>query len=166
MADKNRDERDGEDNSPFKVVDRRRFDSVGDARTDVAPRDSEFSSAPSAKPAAAPEPKAPVLKAEAAPAADPRSEQHGEDYGTVDFSSFIVSLATQAMVMLGEMPDPHSRQLSINLSAARQTIDILGMLEAKTAGNLIPEEARLISEVLASLRLAFVEKSRRSGATK
>lgn len=81
----------------------------------------------------------------------------------VEFSSFLMSLATQALVMLGEIPNPETRLTSMNLGAARQTIDILAMLEQKTQGNLTREEKQMLDELLSSLRMAFVEKVRSSG---
>ncbi len=76
----------------------------------------------------------------------------------VDFSSFVVSLATQALVLMGEIPHPESGKTMDSLDDARQTIDILALLETKTKGNLTEHEERLIGEVLTSLRLAYVGK--------
>ena len=74
----------------------------------------------------------------------------------MDFPSFVVSLATQAMMMMGAMPNPETNQIAENLEGARQTIDILAMLEEKTKGNLSSEESQLMTEVLSSLRLGYV----------
>ena len=84
---------------------------------------------------------------------EPKNEQF-----TVDFSSFVLGLATQSMIMLGEIPNPESKKVSINLDGARQTIDIIAMLEEKTKGNLDENEEKLISDILATLKLTYVNK--------
>jgi hypothetical protein len=84
-----------------------------------------------------------------------------EEQGPMDFASFMVGLATQAMMLLGEIPEPQSGQmLPPNLPAARQTIDIISMLQEKTTGNLSPDESKLIQDVLTSLRIEFVKKAK------
>ena len=80
----------------------------------------------------------------------------------VSFASFVVSIASSAMVNLGEVPDPTSKQRVVNLAMARQTIDLLGVLEEKTKGNLDEEEGKLLETILYDLRMRFVEK--RDGA--
>ena len=76
----------------------------------------------------------------------------------VSFSSFVVSLASSAMVNLGEVGEPGAGNPTPDLAIARQTIDLLGVLEEKTKGNLDDEEAKLLETVLYDLRLKFVEK--------
>lgn len=73
----------------------------------------------------------------------------------LDFSTFVLSLVTSAMVHLGEAPHPDG-QTRKDLQLAKQTIDILGMLRDKTQGNLTPEEGQLVDEVLYDLRLRYV----------
>jgi hypothetical protein len=76
----------------------------------------------------------------------------------VDFSSFLLSLATSALYHLGLVADPETgRPGAPDLPLARQTIDTLAMLEEKTRGNLDQEEQRLLKSILAELRLRFVE---------
>ena len=75
------------------------------------------------------------------------------------FSSFVVSLATSAMSHLGEGPSDDT-----DLAMARQTIDLLGVLKEKTAGNLDEEEANLLEAVLYETRMKFMEKSGMSGS--
>lgn len=77
----------------------------------------------------------------------------------VSFSSFLVSLASSAMMHLGEAPDPVTRETRIDLALARNTIDLLGLLKDKTQGNLDDEEAKLLETLLYELRAKFVEKS-------
>jgi hypothetical protein len=72
----------------------------------------------------------------------------------IDFSTFILSLVTSAMVHLGEAPHPEGAQRK-DLALAKQTIDIIGLLRDKTQGNLTPDESRLLDEVLFDLRLRF-----------
>ncbi len=74
---------------------------------------------------------------------------------TVSFSSFIVSLATSAMTHLGEGPG----STSVDLPLAKQTIDLLGLLKDKTAGNLDDEERKLLEAVLYETRMKYMEKS-------
>jgi hypothetical protein len=78
----------------------------------------------------------------------------------VDFGTFVLSLGSSALVHLGEINHPDTDQAREDLLLARQTIDLLAMLEEKTRGNLTGEETRFLSDLLADLRLKFVEKSR------
>jgi hypothetical protein len=78
----------------------------------------------------------------------------------VDFGTFVLSLGSSALVHLGEISHPDTDQAREDLLLARQTIDLLAMLEEKTRGNLTGEETRFLSDLLADLRLKFVEKSR------
>jgi hypothetical protein len=77
----------------------------------------------------------------------------------IDFTTFCISLGSSAFVHLGEVPHPESEAITPNLVLAKQTIDILGMLQAKTRGNLTPEEDKLLEHLLLDLRLRYVEKS-------
>jgi hypothetical protein len=78
----------------------------------------------------------------------------------VDFGTFVLSLGSSALVHLGEIQHPETAEAKENLALARQTIDLLAMLQEKTKGNLTEPEARFLSDLLADLRLKFVEKSR------
>jgi hypothetical protein len=74
----------------------------------------------------------------------------------VSFSNFVVSLASSALVHLGEYPDPGSGEPAVNLALARHTIDVLGILESKTKGNLDDEEDKLLTALLHELRTKFI----------
>ena len=78
----------------------------------------------------------------------------------VTFSTFVLSLSTQALVHLGEIADPASGQVSTDLVAAKQIIDILGVLETKTKGNLDQAEQGLVESMLYDLRMRYVELMR------
>lgn len=77
----------------------------------------------------------------------------------IDFASFALSLGTSALYHMGLVGDPETDKpvAETNLALARQTIDTLEMLEAKTRGNLDAEEAKLLESLLYELRMRFVE---------
>jgi len=77
----------------------------------------------------------------------------------VTFSTFILSLASTALVQLGEVPNPESGQLEQNLALGKHTIDVLDMLRSKTASCLDDEEQRLIDGILYELRMKYVLKT-------
>jgi uncharacterized protein DUF1844 len=137
----------------FTVKDRRRFSETGDVREPDA--------------AQAPEPEAPA--AEAKPAGPtPAPPEHaaagpGGPAEPVTFSTFVLGLSTQALLHLGEIPNPVTRTVETDLDAARQVIDILGMLADKTRNNLEPGEQSLLESALYDLRMRYVEL-RRAGA--
>lgn len=78
----------------------------------------------------------------------------------VDFATFVLSLSHSALLHLGEAQHPETGQVEKNLSLARQTIDLIGMLEEKTRGNLTGDEERLIGQILFDLRIRYVEQSK------
>jgi len=74
------------------------------------------------------------------------------------FTAFVLSLASTAAIHFGDLADPISGQASEpNLDAAAQMIEILGLLDVKTRGNLTAEERQLLDQVLYELRMRFVE---------
>ena len=75
----------------------------------------------------------------------------------INFSNFIFSLSTSALIQLGEIPDPVDNQTRKSLAMAKQTSDILGMLQEKTKGNLTSDEEALVRNVLYDLRMRFVK---------
>lgn len=94
------------------------------------------------------------------PAAQPPTEAHDERVlGPLDFTTFILSLGSSAAIHLGDVPDPETGQRHKNVPQAKQIIDLLGMLEDKTRGNLTDDEAKFLKGLLYDLRLRFVEAS-------
>ncbi len=128
---------DKEERRGFQVRDRRRFSDSGEARPDVAEETPE----PPPRPAAA---------ESAAPGAAPAEEP-------VTFSTFVLGLSTQALLHLGEIPNPMTHALERDLGAAKHVIDILGILQEKTRSNLEPGEESLLDSVLYDLRMRYVE---------
>lgn len=78
----------------------------------------------------------------------------------LDFATFLLSLGTSALIQLGEAPDPTTgNSSSPDLPSARQTIDLLGLLEEKTQGNLSESEDHLLRHLLRDLRLHYLSKT-------
>lgn len=74
------------------------------------------------------------------------------------FETFVLSLGTATLVALGEMENPVTKKKDKDLDAAKQHIDLLEMLLQKTTGNLTEQEQKLLSEVLYTTRMKFVQK--------
>jgi len=75
----------------------------------------------------------------------------------MDFSTFVLSLGSTCMVNLGQVPAPGSDKPHKDLPAAKQMIDILGMLQEKTKGNLTEPEQQLIDSLLYDIRVKWVD---------
>ncbi len=78
----------------------------------------------------------------------------------VTFSAFILSLASSAFMQLGEIPNPETGRVEIQLDLARHTIDVLEMLNSKTRGCLTEEEKNLLSDILHEVKMKYVVKSK------
>jgi hypothetical protein len=76
----------------------------------------------------------------------------------IDFNTFVLSMSTACMAQLGEMSGPEGAL--VDLAMAKQTIEILEMLESKTRGNLTGEEERILTQVLSDLREAYERKTK------
>jgi hypothetical protein len=77
----------------------------------------------------------------------------------IDFSTFVMSLSHSVLVNLGDAPDPEGKR-GVHLELARQTIDLLALLQEKTKGNLTGPEEQLLEQALTDLRLRYVEVAR------
>ena len=77
----------------------------------------------------------------------------------IDFSTFMLSLSHSALVHLGDAPDPTGAAAAVSLPLARQTIDLLALLQEKTKGNLTGAEEHMMDQVVYELRMRYVEVS-------
>ncbi len=132
----------------FVVRDKRQFTETGESRQ------------PEARTEAEPEQEKPEEKAE--PAEKVQDAAGGappqEDLPEMTFSNLVLSLSTSAMFHFGDFADPVTKKTERNLLAAKQTIDILGMLQDKTMGNLNPDEKGILDAVLFELRMRYVKE--------
>jgi len=85
------------------------------------------------------------------------SEEQQAAIAQVDFSTHILSLASTTLIALGRMPAPDGQDLPLDLETAKHLIDVLGMLEHKTKGNLDEAEQKLLASLIYDLRVAFVD---------
>lgn len=130
----------------FKVKDRRRFSSeTGESRENtenVAPSEEKKN------------------EASVQQAVEKDTESKGA-LPAIDFPTFIISLSTQALMHLGEIPDPLSGNVEMDISVGKQMIDIIGVLSEKTRGNLDQGEEKLMEDILFDLRMKYVEAARK-----
>jgi hypothetical protein len=85
---------------------------------------------------------------------------------SVSFAQFLISLGTTAAIHFGDLPDPATGERGeTNLIAASQMIELLGMLQVKTRGNLEPAEAKLLEDLLYDLRMRFVQAQQQPRVT-
>lgn len=78
----------------------------------------------------------------------------------IDFPTFVLSLASAAMMGLGLAPRPDTGKQEVDLAMARQNIDLLELLQQKTKNNLTNEEEKLLDRVLYETRTKFIEVSK------
>jgi uncharacterized protein DUF1844 len=166
-----------EDQPNFKVTDRRLFNADGSPR-DLPPEEKPEPQVVVAQEAAAAAP-APAPETQTAPQAEPmpdlaetsqqfreESPEPAEEEFTEEdladardpasFVSFIMSIASNAASALGMMEHPVTHQREVDVELGKHWIDILGMLQKKTAGNVTPQERRMLEGLLADLRMQYV----------
>ena len=161
----------------FKVDDRRRFSPEGElkpefqgtdeptagARTDAPPAGGgDTASSAAAASASASTSAGSAHAAERPSTAQSRARASAGVAPEITFGTFVVGLSTQALVHLGEIPDPLSGQPSADLPAAQQLIDIIAILKEKTRGNLDHDEDTLLETILFELRMKYVERARQA----
>ena len=161
----------------FKVDDRRRFSPEGELKPEFQGTDEPAAaahtdaplggSADTASSAAAASTSAGTSAGSARAADRPSTAQPPARASAgvapeITFGTFVVGLSTQALVHLGEIPDPLSGQPSADLPAAQQLIDIIAILKEKTRGNLDHDEDTLLETILFELRMKYVERARQA----
>ena len=132
----------------------------GEAEARRSPAGQEASprrtAGPPAEPAGASNPTHPLRDASLDPVEAPEQDPFPE----ASFTGLVNMLAVEAVMHLGLIENPMGGGRSVDLESARHVIDMLGMLQQKTRGNLTPEETGLINDVVADLRMQFVAVSR------
>ena len=154
-----------EEQPTFKVTDRRLFNADGSPRELTPEEEAAASAAASPTVAAEPQAKPAAPTAEAPPAATEPPPQAEEEFTEADladardpasFVSFLMSIASNAASALGMMEHPVTHQRDVDVELGKHWIDVLGMLQKKTEGNLTPQEKRMLEGLLADLRMQYV----------
>lgn len=165
--------RDTREKAEIKVTDKRIFTADGNIREEF--RGEISPSEPAAAKTATPAPPEAATPSPSTGDGDRKAQQGGprQETGesrrtmaekgespTTPFGTFIQSLAMQAYMTLGMLRNPYQPQAKPDPVAARELIDIISMLEQKTAGNLTREEEDLLTTHLGQLKLAYVQKTK------
>jgi hypothetical protein len=153
-----------EEQPNFKVTDRRLFNADGSPR-DLPPEEKPEPQVSVAAEAAAavkqaesqaqPEP-APTTEAEAELEEELTEAELEEARNPASFVAFIMSIASNAASALGMMEHPVTHQREVDVELGKHWIDVLGMLQKRTAGNVSPQEKRMLEGLLADLRMQYV----------
>ncbi len=135
----------------FKITDRRHW--AREEAQEPSPPEPEAPSPPS-EPEAPPEAEAPPQ-----PEAPPEVEAPPvEELPPPDFHYLVVFLGTQALLCMGEQPDDTvGEKFEKNLPGAKHAIDLLGVIQEKTKGNLDDDESQLLESLLYDLRMRYVQ---------
>lgn len=103
-------------------------------------------------------------KAKLAEQSKPESGDEGQgmpgEIPPADFKGLLSGLVTQALLYMGGIPDPQTGQRILHMDLARHHIDLLGVIEQKTKGNLDAEESQMLTQALHELRLSFLQLSK------
>ncbi|HEU5410758.1 MAG TPA: DUF1844 domain-containing protein [Candidatus Acidoferrales bacterium] len=142
----------------FRVVDRRLFTPEGELRPEIAEQQTR-EQAKSETSAAAREGKSEKASQPTA-SQQPAAQQNPTIKADRNFQLLIDLLGRNAAALMGGVPDPATGQAYLDLEGAREMIDMLDVLREKTSGNLAPEEESLLSDVLGSLKLSYMEISK------
>ena len=150
----------------IRVVDRRRFTDQGERRKDVEESDHAQETAHVLNSPPSPPRSEPVASATSQPNSRAARETRrtaepalpgGEP--KMDFETLVLSLSTTTMYQLGLVEGPDQAPIPADLQAARQTLDMLAVIEEKTRGNLSTREQQLLEQALYELRLSYVQLS-------
>jgi hypothetical protein len=159
-----------DDQPTYKVTDRRLFNADGTPRdlppeekpepkpepvvapAEAAPVETSSSSAPQAEP----EPVSPPVASTDEPDEEITPEELEDARDPAGFISFVMSIASNAASALGMMEHPVTHQREVDVELGKHWIDILGMLQKKTAGNLTDTEKRMLEGLLSDLRMQYV----------
>ena len=143
-----------EEKKDFVIKDRRTFSQDGQK---AEPADEETPAAPKEEEQAASSTEE-TRETEAAETSQTDESDEQPPMPEINFATFVVSLNASALLHLGAIEDPTTGKTDKNLPMAKQTIDILNLIEEKTAGNLSKDEENLLKSILYDLRIIYVKE--------
>jgi hypothetical protein len=145
----------------FKVADRRKFNPDGSVKEGVvleaAKAEEKPADNPKVKTETAVQDLAEIAETDAPfePDSDENEIPGAED--PASFVNFLSTVATNAAAALGAVPHPATGKRTLDLETGKYWLDVLGMIKDKTAGNLHPQEGRLLDSLLGDLRMQYIQ---------
>jgi hypothetical protein len=125
----------------------------GDQEEGFVIRDRRGASAGADRPGAASSPSQTASKESPS---SPAGEGETASGMPVTFASFVISLGSSSLMLMGEQLDPQQPAMPVNLPQAKEIIDLLSVLDTKTKGNLTTEEQTVLRDMLYALRMKYV----------
>jgi hypothetical protein len=133
--------------SGFRVVDRRPFAADGSRKENIPAQEEKAEAAPP--------------RDQSTPSAGQSEPPFEHDEDSPGFETLVSYLSTTAMFQLGLIPGPSGEHIPADIPSAKRTVDLLGVLQEKTQGNLTAYESRLLEDVLYELRMSFLAVQKR-----
>ncbi|HKQ92306.1 MAG TPA: DUF1844 domain-containing protein [Blastocatellia bacterium] len=149
-----------ENQGSFKVTDRRLFNPDGTLRDDALIEEAAPAPPPEPGAAASPSSAQPQGQFAAATAPELQSEQEDAEPERTMFNEFLMGIASSAFIYLGLVEHPATGRRQVDMTAAKESIDMLLMLREKTKGNLTRGEEKFFDDLLSDLKMQYVTMRR------
>jgi uncharacterized protein DUF1844 len=149
-----------ENQGSFKVTDRRLFNPDGTLRDDALIEEAAPAPPPEPGAAASPSPAQPQGQFAAATAPELQSEPEDAEPERTMFNEFLMGIASSAFIYLGLVEHPATGRRQVDMTAAKESIDMLLMLREKTKGNLTRGEEKFFDDLLSDLKMQYVTMRR------
>ena len=149
-----------ENQGSFKVTDRRLFNPDGTLRDDALIEEAAPAPPPEPGAAASPSPAQPQGQFAAATAPELQSEPEDAEPERTMFNEFLMGIASSAFIYLGLVEHPATGRRQVDMTAAKESIDMLLMLREKTKGNLTRGEEKFFDDLLSDLKMQYVSMRR------
>jgi Domain of unknown function (DUF1844) len=149
-----------ENQGSFKVTDRRLFNPDGTLRDDALIEEAAPAPPPEPGAAASPSSAQPQGQFAAATAPELQSEPEDAEPERTMFNEFLMGIASSAFIYLGLVEHPATGRRQVDMTAAKESIDMLLMLREKTKGNLTRGEEKFFDDLLTDLKMQYVTMRR------
>jgi len=144
----------------FKVTDRRLFNADGTLREDALIEEPAPAPSPEPQPAVSSGPAQPQRQFAAATAPELQPEPEDVEPERTMFNEFLMGIASSAFIYLGLVEHPATGRRQVDMTAAKESIDMLVMLREKTKGNLTHGEEKFFDDLLSDLKMQYVSMRR------
>jgi hypothetical protein len=149
-----------ENQGSFKVTDRRLFNADGTLREDALIEEAAPAPSPEPQPAVSSGSAQPQRQFAAATAPEPQPEPEDVEPERTMFNEFLMGIASSAFIYLGLVEHPATGRRQVDMTAAKESIDMLVMLREKTKGNLTHGEEKFFDDLLSDLKMQYVSMRR------